>query len=220
MFVSAEIDWLISPPSNAVQFSLSGNSPVALSQIVALVIDNGRSGADVSFVFPDTGFELVVAARNQGVFPVFTNALMFYAVSPGAIQGDVTVLQIMNSMPPPIPITASMAQNHASLTSIPPQTNGTYGVVGPGINGTINTMSLSIDATAGASPGTFQLTLQDGSGAVLWADIISIAANSTQNIPINLTGLALRFRNGLSLIVSSSTVTGGAIVINVYYSTP
>jgi hypothetical protein len=80
-FISAEIDWGTlggTPPYTCVQFQLSGNSPVALSQIVALSIDNGRCGSDADFIFPDSGFVLTVAAHNQGIFPVFTNALSFY----------------------------------------------------------------------------------------------------------------------------------------------
>jgi hypothetical protein len=81
-FVNVEIDWQTTTKTTCVQFSLSGNSPVALSQIVALYVDNGRSGSDVDFIFPDSGFVLTVPAHNQGMFPVLTNALMFYASAP------------------------------------------------------------------------------------------------------------------------------------------
>lgn len=218
-FVSAEIDWLVSPPSSAVQFSLSGNSPVALSQIVALVVDNGRSGSDVSFVFPDTGFELVVAARNQGIYPVFTNALMFYAVAGNAIAGDVTVLQILNSMPPPIPIVASVAQNHAAVSGIP-NGNGSNQLIPPGINGTLNTVNISIDASSSAG-GSFNLTLQDGAGHILWLNAYTVPSGAPLQLQVNLPGLALRFQNGVSLIASSVTgISGWAIAVNAYYSTP
>jgi hypothetical protein len=219
-FVSAEIDWLISPPANAVQFSLSGNSPVALSQIVALVADNGRCGADVSFLFPDTGFELVVAARNQGVFPVFTNALMFYAISPGAIQGDTTILQIMNSMPPPIPIVASVAQNSASVTGIAPQTNGITQIIPASVSGTLNSFQLTGNLTAGASAGSAQFNLLDGTSRVLWTNIYSVAANGNITVAINPQGLALRFQHGLQFQIVNSTLAGFELVFNAYYSTP
>jgi hypothetical protein len=219
-FVSAEIDWLSSPPSTAVQFSLSGNSPVALSQIVALICDNGRSGSDVSFVFPDTGFELVVAARNQGVFPVFTNALMFYAVSLNAILGDVTVLQIANSMPPPIPIVATSAQNHASVAGILLNVNGTTQIVPATVSGTLNSLSVMITASSGTSAGSAALTLVDGSSKIIWQTEVSLAPSLTQTIPINLAGLSLRFTGGLSLNVGNTSLTGQYVVVNAYYSTP
>jgi hypothetical protein len=216
-FVSAEIDWQISPPASAVQFSLSGNSPVALSQIVALVVDNGRSGADVSFVFPDTGFELVVAARNQGVFPVFTNALMFYAVGTSTIAGDVTIIQIMNSMPPPIPIVASSAQNHVSLNEAN-LNNGTTPLIASPISGTLNTLSIVVYVETVTASALAQLQLVDGTGKALWTQVVA-ASSTPQNLTFNLPGLTLRFSQGVNLVISESTLSGG-VTVNAYYSTP
>jgi hypothetical protein len=221
-FISAEIDWGTlggTPPYTAVQFQLSGNSPVALSQIIALSVDNGRCGSDTDFIFPDSGFVLTIAAHNQGIFPVFTNALMFYVSAPGAVSGDVTVFQALNSMPPPIPLIASQSQNHAGIAGIP-TANGTTAIVPPNVSGTLNTLSLVIDVTQGASAGTAQISLVDGTGAYLWAYVVTIPASTTLNIPVNLSGLTKRFVNGLSLVISSSTLTGGQITANVYYSTP
>jgi hypothetical protein len=72
-FVNAEIDWGSPGLSgvHCVQFLLSGNSPVAFSQIVAISVDNSRCGSDVDFIFPDSGFLLTVPAFNQGVYPSF-----------------------------------------------------------------------------------------------------------------------------------------------------
>jgi hypothetical protein len=219
MFVSAEIDWLVSPPANAVQFSLSGNSPVAISQIVALAVDNGRCGADVSLEFPDTGFELVVAARNQGVYPVFTNALMFYAIAPAALLGDVTILQILNSMPPPIPIAASTALNHASIADVPLQTPQTTVVIPATTNGTLRQVAINVDAVTTTTTGDAVITLKDGTGAVLWQTEVSQAASTTQlyqfNVPINV-----RFSQGVTLTIGESGFTGNWVMGNLYYSTP
>jgi hypothetical protein len=101
-FCNGEIDWITTTGGlTAVQFSLSGDSPVALSQIVALCVDNTRSGADVDFLFPGSGFLLSVAARTQGLYPVFSNALTFYAIAVSAAAGDITMIQILNSLPRP-----------------------------------------------------------------------------------------------------------------------
>jgi hypothetical protein len=217
-FVNAEIDWLVTTKATAVQFSLSGNSPVSLSQIVALCVDNSRSGADVDFVFPDSGFVLTVPAHNQLVAPVFTNALMFYASAPSSIAGDVTVFQILNSMPPPIPIAPSTTQNHAGINAIP-TTNGSTVLVAAGINGTLNTLSITL--AANAAGGALAMSVIDGSGKSLWVTYVSVPASSSQiNFPFNVPGLDVRFVNGLNLVVSGSTLAGVQIIANVYYSTP
>ena len=220
-FVNVTIDWLVSPPGAAVQFSLSGNSPVAISQIVALVVDNSRSGADVDFIFPDSGFVLTVPAHNQGAFPVFTNALMFYASAQNAVIGDETIFQILNSRPPVISIAPSVEQNHAFAAGIP-VINSTTPIVPAGITGTLNTLSLSITLAAGAAAENIELNLVDGSGRTLWINVYTLPAGATQNFPVELTGLSLRFVNGLNMVVSSSTFAAGSglIVANAYYSTP
>ncbi len=199
-----------------MQFSLSGNSPVALSQIVALSVDNGRCGVDVDFVFPDSGFVLTVAAHNQGVFPVFTNALMFYATGAGAAAGDITIVQILNSMPPPIPIAPTEAQNHVSALGIAPA-NGTTQIIPAGINGTLNSLQIT---AAGLTPiGNGVLSLIDGHGTVVFATVMSVAVAGTSQ-PFNSQGMDVRFVGGLQCVISSSVFTGNTIVINAYYTTP
>jgi hypothetical protein len=223
-FINAEIDWG-SANTSAVQFSVSGNSPVALSQIVALYIDNRRCGVDCDFLFPDSGFLLTVPAHAQGLFPVLTNALMFYAIAAGSAAVDVTVLQILNSLPPPIPLVPSIAQNNAAITGAALAGPSTVPVIPAGISGTLNTLSLSLDVkAAGASDGHLQVALVDGTGLTLWVNYFvaaGAAAPITANYPINLSGLALRFRNGLSLVVSDVVGIGfGTLDCNAYYSTP
>jgi hypothetical protein len=216
LFVNAEIDWIVTTKSTAVQFSLSGNSPVAISQIVALSVDNSRSGADVDFVFPDSGFILTVPAHNQLVSPVFTNAMMFYASAPGAIAGDITIFQILNSMPPPVQIAPSSAQNHASVSPIPLQTNGFTQIVPLGVSGTLN--SLNINATS-AGIGVASLSLADGAGHTLWQGILDFPATGG-NVVFPVTGLSARFFNGITLQITSTTFVSGWVTVNLYYSQP
>jgi hypothetical protein len=218
-YVNVEIDWTTTTKGSAVQFALSGNSPVSLSQIVALVVDNGRCGEDVDFIFPDSGFILTVAAHCQGVFPVFTNALMFYASAPNTAAGDVTILQILNSMPPVIPIAPTEQQNRAGVSGVA-IANGTTVLVPAPTNGTVNALSITIAATAGAGGGNGQITLNDGKGNVLWGANPSVPASTTQTFTYNLTGLNVRFLNGLNVVVAGSTFSGGVIVANAYYTTP
>lgn len=218
-FVNCEIDWLVSPPGQAVQFALSGNSPVALSQIAGLYVDNRRSGSDVEFLFPDSGFLLTIAARAQGLYPVLTNALMFYAMAPASVIGDMTILQILNSMPPPIPISPpSQAQNVVSVQGIA-LANGTSPIVQPTQNGTVQTISLMVDGAAPATNGSATIALADSRGN-LWATIVAVPSNGVQSIPITLPNLNIRFVGYLNLIVTASNFTAGSIVANVYYSSP
>lgn len=216
-FINAEIDWA-TQNTQAVQFSLSGNSPVALSQIVALYVDNRRCGVDCDFLFPDSGFLLTVPGRAQGLFPVLTNALMFYAIATGAGAADVTILQILNSLPPPIPLIPTSQQNTGAITGIT-VANGTTQIVPATVSGSLNTISLSLDLLGGASGGSLNIALQDGTGVVLWENYYNVAANQILAVPVNLGGLNIRFLNGIRLVQSglSGTLTG-TIAANVYYS--
>lgn len=213
-FVNVEVDWLVTTKSTAVQFSLSGNSPVSLSQIAAMAVDNGRCGSDVSLIFPDSGWKLTVPAHEQLISPVFTNALMFYASAPAAVAGDTTVIQILNSIPPPIPIPSTEAQNQATI-AVAAIANGSTVVIPAPTSGTINTISMTIAMATGYAA----VQLVDGSGKSVWGGTFQAGATA-QFYPINLTGLAVRFTGGLNLVVSNVTATGGPIAVNVYYTTP
>lgn len=219
-FVNAEIDW--GSPGllgvSCVQFQLSGNSPVAFSQIAAMSVDNSRCGSSVDFIFPDSGFVLTIPAFNQGVYPVFSNALMFYANAPLATLGDVTIVQILNSVPPPVAIQPSSEQEQSSVSGIAPL-NGTTQIIPVGVSGTINAISISYGALDPAT-GSAGLDLVQGvalGGPALWAGFIT-GAQPTGSL--NVSGLQVRFADGLSLQVASSTFASGYIVVNIFYTSP
>jgi hypothetical protein len=218
-FVAAEIDWGTYPPGQGVQFQLSGNSPVALSQIVALSVDNARCGSDIQFVFADSGFILQVPAHAAGVYPVFTNGLMFYAIATHAGGSDVTNLNVHNSMPPPVPVQLSSQQQHASSAAIP-LVNGNTQVIPVAISGTLTGIQVIADQVAGATAESFNVTLIDGSGAVLWFNNFRVPANADGSVPIVIAPIALRFFNGVIANIAFSTVTGGFLSVNLYYTTP
>lgn len=219
-FVTAEIDW--GSPGllgvTTVQFQLSGNSPVAFSQIAALSVDNSRCGSNVDFLFPDSGFFLTVPGTNQGVYPVFTNALMFYASAPLAAAGDITVFQILNTVPPPVAIQPAETQTHASVPFANLAANGATIAIPQPTTGTLQGFTLVISGSAAAeSACTFALV--DGTGATLFEQTITLPAGySSQVIPVS--GIRLRFTNGLNAVVSGTTISSGNIAINLYYSVP
>lgn len=221
-FVSCEIDWQITTgPYNCVQFALAGNSPVSLSQIVALNVDNARNGSDIQFLFPDSGYVLVVPAYNQGLYPVLTNALTFYCTSALAGLGDTTVFQICNSIPPVTNVQPSQEQSFAVVSEIPISQLGTYPLVAPPGTGTLEAFSL-IASSSTAPAGNQQAILQlvDGNGMILWRGILLWEQGSTASTEINVSGLRQRFYNGLYLQVVETTIEGGFADMNVYFSVP
>jgi len=220
-FVSVEIDWLTPGVLNCVQFQLAGNSPVVLSQIVCLYVDNARCGSDVTFLFGDSGFVLVVPAYAEGLYPVLTNALMFYASAPKSALGDVTVVQILNSIPPPIAVQLGTQQQSAYVSGISLIANGATQLVPATVNGTLNGFTISVSLVGGAGGGAVNIGLVSGGGGTLWYQNFIAGASQTVNQTIPVTNLRLRFTSGLVASVEGSTgLTGGNAVINVYYSVP
>ncbi len=216
-FVNYDVVWGggATPQDNAVQVNLQSGSTTIISQIVAIYVDNSRCGATASFVFIDTGFVLDVAPGAQGLYPVFTNALAFYAVASGALAGDETIFQVFNSMPPPISIPPALAQQVAGVQGIPLQTNGVTQVVPAGINGTIEGININISA---AGAGSAVISLVDGASQIIYQ--MTLALTAAQNVNIPLTGLNRRFKNGITCQISGTTFTGTWVVVNVYYSRP
>ena len=216
-FITAEIDWLVTTTQQAVQFAVSANSPVAFSQIAAIAADNSRCGADVQFVFSDSGFTLAVPAHEQVVAPVFTNGLMFYVIANDAVEGDTTAFCVLNSMPPTISLSPSSAQNHVSLTEAN-LNNGSTNIIPPPQAGTLNTLSITVYVETTTPGDLAQIALVDGTGRSLWTQVI-VASDAAQNRTFDLSGLSLRFNDGVSVVISESTL-GGGLTANVYYSTP
>jgi hypothetical protein len=221
-FVSCEIDWgITSGPYNCVQFALSGNSPVALSQIVALNVDNSRNGSEVQFLFPDSAAVLVVPPFCQGLYPVFTNALTFYLTSSLASVGDSTVFQILNTIPPPVAVQSSQQQSFTSAGDISVAEVGITVLVPAPTTGTLQSFSLIATAPdAPAGPQAAQIQLQDGTGRILWTGYMFWNAGSMASVPIDVSGLQQRFYQGLYLNVTSTNIVGGVASFTAYYSEP
>jgi hypothetical protein len=216
-FVSAEIDWGVTTgPGMAVQFLLSGNSPVAFSQIVALQCDNTSNAADVSFLFPDSAYTLVVPAYAQGVFPVFTNALMFYVVSTTAVAGDRTLFQVLNSMPPPVAVQSSRMQQHAGIAGLLLNANGSTPLVPAGVNGTLESVQITGDTLSVVNTLNCSISLGDGSGGTLWVG----AVGGGVQVEYNIGPILIGFQNGINFTVSGTNLTGGFAICNLYYGVP
>lgn len=215
--VQAEINWGVTTgPGEAVQFQLSGNSPVAFSQIVSIWCDNSSNAVDVQFMFPDSGYTLVVPAYAQLVSPVFTNTLQFYVFAPGATAGDRTLFMCFNSMPPPVAVQRTNAQSHAGIAGIALSANGSTALVPAGVNGTLESVQITADTLTVAAADNCSLSLSDGSGATLWVG----AVGGGVQIEYNIGPIQIPFQNGVNFVVSGTNLTGGFAIANLYYGVP
>jgi hypothetical protein len=222
-FVTAEIDWQVTTSGKfCVQFALSGNSPVAFSQIVALAVDNSRNGSDVTFIFPDSASTLVVPAQTSGVFPVFTNALMFYVSCIDGAVGDATVFTVHNSMPPPVVVTASAEQERAGFTALNLAANGNTVLIPATVSGTLQGLIFQATLNGGAAVHAAALNVQDGSGATLWVGTVQSLVSQVANVALGANPIRVRFVRGLSLNVAGSSFTGteAFLYCNAYYGIP
>jgi hypothetical protein len=141
---------------------------------------------------------------------------MFYASAPGAIAGDQTIIQILNSMPPPVPIAPSTLQNHAGISGAN-LVNGSTVLIPAGISGTLNTIAMTLDG--GSVAGICNVIFSDGTGKQLYVAAPQFPASGAPLV-FNIPGLNLRFINGVNFVVSSSTLTGGLAIVNAYYTVP
>jgi hypothetical protein len=214
-FVNIEIDWQAGGgANNAVQVALSGNSPVAFSQIVALSVDNGRCSVDTHFIFPDSGFQLTVPSFVQGNFPVFTNALMFYVSAPNAGAGDVTLCEVFNSQPPPVVLPTDLNQQFSAV-AIAGLGVGSTQIIPAGVkNGVVENIEMSVSLLAA---GTANVILIDGLGSIIWRGLLQAPA-AIPTFQLSVPGIQVRFANGLSFQVQTSTLATSGIAINVYYT--
>jgi len=73
--------------------------------------------------------------------------------------------------------------------------------------------------SAPAGPQEANITIVDGSGATLWAGYISMSAGQTTST-FSLSGLRLRFIDGLVMNVGSTNITNGQVTANLYFSVP
>jgi hypothetical protein len=220
--MSAEIDWgAMGGPYNCVDFNLYGGAAQTISQIISLSVDNSYSGADVSFIFPDTGQTYLVPAYTpQCVFPVFTNTTNFYASSPNALASDVTRFAIHNDLPPPVSVPITQLQQSVSALSIGVAVGSTQ-LIGTGVSGTIEGFSVNFMVPVAAASFNQLFQLKDGTGAVIWGANAGGNSGSTVNaLLVNQTSVNKRFSNGVVLVQTGGTVTGAVADANLYYRTP
>lgn len=224
--VPVELDWSTMGGANKIVGFDLGNAggTRAFTQIAALHVDNSGSGSEVQFIFTDTQETYTVPAYcPYALFPIFTKALQFYCVSginSEVVEStDTTRFSLFNFVPPPVVLPAGAEQNLGIVGGVSTATASTQ-IIPTGVNGTIEDMFISLSMAA-SNTGDGTWALQDGSSNLVARGTFTVSSGTKYNVILaQLTDVAIRFTNGLSLVISQTAVLGGTINVNLYYRTP
>jgi len=230
--ISANIAWGVDDinpsgaPTGVLNVDCSHIATQEFSQIAALYVDNLTSGADVDFIFQDTQFRLTVPAGSQGLYPVISTTRNFTVLSPQALAGDATFLQILNSLPPPVAIEKSVFMSTATVQAVPITADSMTIILGINVIGTMTALQVSIaGAQGGAAAGTVQIELVDGDGAILGIATIGFL-NATTFIPfaviLDLDSINVRFEGPVNMIITHTGTlpASGTADVQFLYRTP
>lgn len=232
--VPIALNWTVDGAQNgtsnqyAVHINLQNNNTLAFSQISAIKVDNSQSGADVQFVFVDTQEIITVPAYEPcAIVPAFTGAKQFYAVASGAIPGDVTRMQVLNFVPPPVTVPEAIEQNAAGQVGLVIGSNMSqnFQLVPAGVNGTVQSLNISFSILAvPAAPATINFFVFDGQAPNNFlVNGISLGGIVSGNWPVlEWTDVRLRFVNGLTakVITNNNWAGGGFANFLATYRTP
>lgn len=224
--INCEIAWA-NYTGNSVNINLQQNATLALTQIIALSVDNSQCGADVQFYFPDSADVLTIPAYNpKTIVEVFTSSRQFYVIThiDGEIvlSNDITRFIILNYLPTPIAVPTSQEQSTAVASLIAGVGAGNLANLIPAaVSGTIEGMSVFFSGPVG-SAGAVQYAVQDGSATprILGGGQTSWGGGNVANQQLLLLNpCAIRFNNGLNFLQTGANI-GGAFSVNILYRTP
>lgn len=206
--ISLEFDWatmgMQTGSQSAIYVNLSNNANLRFSQIVSLKVDNSQCGADVQIIFTDTSDTVIIpAGEPNAVFPVFTDQTQFYAIARGVIVStDVTRIQVLNFVPPPVALNSSDEQNVVTSSTAFMESTGVH-LVAATESGTLQSLFMSMSvptAPAGAASSAF--TIVDGSGANYLLNTLRVSLNAVvvpYQILYSAENLNWRFGGGITL---------------------
>lgn len=227
--VAMEFDWTTmgtttvgtngAATQTAIYVNMGMNANLPFSQLVSLKVDNSLCGCDVEFVFTDTGETVVVPAFTpNAIFPVFTDQKQFYAIALGTpLANDVTRVQALNFVPPPVTLEPSQEQNFA-LTAGMAIGNATtnLALVPAGVNGTLKILQLNYTSSGPpAAPSQGAIQVRDGAGNYLVNSLNVIGGQATPGqVILDLENANWRFSNGITMFwtVPSGGWSVGAII--------
>lgn len=169
-------------PNYCIEFNARQQQTLAINQIAAIHVDNSKCSSSMHIGFLDTQFEILIGPNAVGFYPVVTNALEFFAwidLNPGPT--DVTILQVLNFLPPPILFgtqlggtgvgTVREVDTAAPITGGPITDQGTIGLSVPlavnfgGTGGA--TGNAGLDNLSGAAGATTGSLTRSGTG--IWS---------------------------------------------------
>ncbi len=224
--VSCEVDWgSMGGASQCVNFNLQNNATLEFSQIAGLKVDNSQCGADVQFIFPDTGDTITIPAFSPAdIFPVFSNQTQFFlkVLNTNAQSEDVTRFIILNTLPPPVSVPVSTAQDAASPLDLV-MAAGTTALVLAGVNGTLQGLNVSVSVNDPTNVFQMNIQVEDGNGAIIASFPIGGQAGASINaMMISLTPINIRFNNGINIVQSGTAPSGstGVLGVNAVYRIP
>lgn len=202
-----------------VSFNLQNNAAKNITQISTLKVDNSKCGADVVFIFPDTGDTVTIPAYLPAeVVPVFSNGMQFFVSAPNSNAVDVTRFQILNYHIEPDSVPASVAQQlgvSANLT----EDGGDHTIIANTVSGTINALYLraAID-----DAGTLLLNhiYIDGAGRVPGVGAVRIKNSVFNGDIIQQENMHFRFTGGLVLSLSGGVAPVSLLSATVLYQVP
>lgn len=214
--IPIEIDWgVMGGAANCVSFNFQNNATLNVSQIATMKIDNSASGADVTFIFTDTGETITIPAGSPlVVVPVFSNSTSFFASAPKGKTGDITRAQVLNypNYPADVPETTESQIASSGGTVIVGGGGGPVQLVPAGINGTLETLKLMISNPAGGASQS-SISVIDGAGGVFinaWNVGLPAIAFASQT-PMDFNNANWRFTNGLSMTFGAAGGAGSFI---------
>lgn len=167
-------------PNYCVAFNAQLQQTLAINQISAIHVDNSKCSSSMHIGFTDTQFEILIGPNSVGFYPVVTNSLNFFAwidLQPSA--QDVTILQVLNFLPPPILFgtqlgggsgvgTVREVDTQAPIVGGPITDQGTIGLSVPlavNFGGTAGTTgNAALDNLSGASGATTGALQRSGTG--------------------------------------------------------
>lgn len=197
--------------TKTIAINLQNNAVLNFTQISSLKIDNSNSGADVDFIFTDTGEIITIPANTPlCVVPVFSNALQFYVSCPNATPEDETRFIVLNYALDPADVNTSLAGSFSGsgtavwiapgpvITNIIPST-----IAGVAVNGTLQNLIIAVSYLTTFTVNSFgQFQLRDGQGNVFipaWK--LGVSSNITQiqvsQVVLQIDNANIRFRSGL-----------------------